>query len=91
LNALTCPHCGKPALTLGQKIMFGPAKVVECQHCSKPYGMPLARSLLTFIPVFAWAMVRMSIDSTALSVGLLVVAVLITSAWYVYGVPLVRR
>ena len=33
---VTCPHCGRPAMTLGRKAGLAPGRVIPCQACGKP-------------------------------------------------------
>jgi len=49
--SLKCPHCGRPAMSLGRKAGLSPGRVVGCQSCGKPVtAHPIA--IFAAIPAF---------------------------------------
>jgi hypothetical protein len=46
---LTCPHCGKPAMTAWRKIWLGPLLHAHCTSCHRPVGVSWW-AMLTIVP-----------------------------------------
>ena len=42
-----CPHCGKEALSLWQKIKMGPAAEAQCRECGSRFSVPYWSALFT--------------------------------------------
>jgi hypothetical protein len=51
-----CPHCGRPAMSLGRKAGLGPGRIISCQSCAKPvttHSMAVFAAIPAFLGGFA--------------------------------------
>ena len=90
MNKLTCPHCGKPGISVLRKMFLGPAVRTACKTCGEKVGVPWI-SMLGSIPAFvAVAAISLAESYEVKGVILLVTVVLLAIANLLW-VPLERR
>lgn len=84
-----CPHCGRDAMTLGQKATLGPGRVVACRACEKPIAAHWA-AIFAALPAFGGGMFLLQSESTPLGLVALVAGVAAMAAIQTFAVPLVK-
>lgn len=90
---LVCPHCGLPALSPVRKLALGPAAKLACRRCGLAIGVAPGPALLSFVPsaaIVVAVLMRWLRDPATMIVAA-VLALALTSALYLWWVPLVRR
>ena len=85
----TCPYCGKPAMSAGEKATLGPFKSVNCKSCGKRISVSWM-SLLALAAFFAGGVAGLYLGMPTGILALLVGAVLMFVI-HEYAVPLVPR
>ena len=86
---VTCPHCSRPAMSLGKKASLGPGRVVKCQSCGRPVATHWVGILAAF-PAFLGGFAMMK--SASLPLGLAAVAAGIAAMALIqtFAVPLMK-
>ena len=74
MSKLTCPHCGKPAVSVIRKIFVGPVSPAWCKACGREVKIPYIKGYLALIPGLALTIV---VSLQTVGVGL-VSAMLVT-------------
>ena len=91
MEKLICPHCGKPGISVMQKVCLGPAWAATCKACGKKVGVPYKALVLAAIPAFAAIIVSPLIHPFAFKVALWTYAFVLTVALHASGAPLVPK
>jgi endogenous inhibitor of DNA gyrase (YacG/DUF329 family) len=91
-----CPHCGKPGITLIDKMFVGPMIPVLCKTCGKKVGVPYKKAMLTAIPFAIGAIVGKLIagnlfNSPLLGYLVFIIGVVIGVVIHLHWIPLERR
>lgn len=90
MRILTCPHCGKPGISMMRELALGPARPATCRSCKRKVGVPWW-SLLSGVPFVGALIVFAIADNTQLGVAALLLggaAMFVIHARYV---PLEKR
>ena len=84
-----CPHCGRAAMTLGQKASLGPGRVVRCQSCGGGVSAhPVA--ILAAIPAFLGGFAFLKAESVLLGMAAVVAGLVAMSLLQTFAVPLTK-
>ena len=84
-----CPHCGRPAMSLGRKASLGPGRVIGCQSCGKPVTThPMA--VFAAIPAFLGGFAALRSGSLLLGTLYVVGGVLVMALIQTFLVPLIK-
>ena len=86
---LTCPHCKGAAMTLGEKAMLGPGRVVKCRSCGKPIASHWI-GILAALPAFLGGFAFLNADSTPLGLMYVLAGVAGMAALQTLVVPLTK-
>ena len=86
---ITCPHCKGAAMTLGEKAMLGPGRVVKCCSCGKPIASHWI-GILTALPAFLGGFAFLNADSTPLGLMYVLAGVAGMAALQTLVVPLMK-
>lgn len=90
MTILTCPHCGKPGISMMRKLALGPAVPATCLSCKRKVGVPWW-SLLSGVPFVGAYLVFASADNPQIGVVALVVGGAATLVIHGRYVPLEKR
>lgn len=96
MPANRCPHCGQPALSLARKLLLGPSASVACRACGGRVGVAFGKAWMALSPGLLVAASGVLIAQASLRylptiLVLDALALLATSAAYLWWVPLRRR
>ena len=84
-----CPHCGRAAMTLGQKASLGPGRVVHCQSCRGGVAAhPVA--VLAAIPAFLGGFAFLKAESVPLGMAAVVAGLVAMALLQTFAVPLIK-
>ena len=86
---VSCPYCGRPAMSLMRKSGLGPGRKINCQSCGRPV-MPHPMSILAAIPAFLGGLAAMKSTSLLLGSAAVVAGILAMGFVQTFLVPLVR-
>lgn len=86
---ITCPHCGRPAMSLVQKSALGPGRVVACRACGKPVSAH-ALGMLSAVPAFLGGYYALQSGSVLAGGAAMIAGVAAMALIQVFAVPLVR-
>ena len=86
---VTCPHCGRAAMTLWQKSALGPGRAVACASCGRRVAShPVA--ILTAVPAFMGGYALLKAESLPMGTAAVVAGVLAMAMLQTFAVPLVK-
>ena len=89
---LSCPLCGKQAMSAAQKLWLGPARTTRCRSCSENISVPMTAWFAMMIPVIAGTLVGVFLFPTHLMVAVFGLgAALVGSMLHLMAVPLVSK
>ena len=84
-----CPHCGRAAMTLGQKASLGPGRVVRCQSCGGVVSAhPVA--ILAAIPAFLGGYAFLNVESAPLGMAAVIAGLVAMALLQTFVVPLIK-
>lgn len=86
---VTCPHCGKPAMSLARKAGLAPGRVIACQACGKPVMAHSIGVFAALLPMFGGFYFLRS-GSMAEGIAAIVAGVGGMALLQTFGVPLVK-
>lgn len=86
---VTCPSCGRPAMSLLRKAGLGPGRRIPCQQCGKPVTTHWI-GVLAAIPAFLGGLVALKSESVLLGGAAIAGGVLAMAVLQTFLVPLVR-
>lgn len=86
---VTCPHCGRAAMSRVQKSALGPGRVVRCAACGKPVTSH-AMGVLAAVPAFLAGYGALQTGSALAGAAIVVAGVAAMAFVQVFLVPLVR-
>jgi predicted RNA-binding Zn-ribbon protein involved in translation (DUF1610 family) len=91
MEKLICPHCGKPGISVMQKVCLGPAWAATCKACGKKVGVPYKAMAMVALPAFAAILVSPFVHPFAFKVALWIYASVLAVALHTSRAPLVPR
>jgi len=86
---VTCPYCGRAAMSLLRKSALGPRRAVGCQSCGKKVSVHWT-AVLAAIPAFLGGYVLMKSGSSPLGIAAVVAGILTMGLLHTFLIPLVR-
>ena len=86
---ITCPHCGRPAMSIVQKSALGPGRIVRCASCGKPVTAH-ALGMLAAVPAFLGGYYALQSGSMLVGGAAVVAGVATMALIQIFVVPLVR-
>ena len=90
MSKLNCPHCGKPGISVMQKIFLGPAVPATCKACGKKVGVPYV-AMLAVVPVLAAIFGAALVEPFALKASLWIGGFVVGAVIHLRWVPLDPR
>lgn len=90
MTTLTCPHCGKPGISMMRKLALGPAVPATCLSCKRKVGVPWC-SFLSGGPFVGAYLVFASTGNTQIGVAVLLLGGATTLVIHGRYVPLEKR
>lgn len=90
MQALECPHCHQPGISLWRKLCLGFATSARCRNCGAALTVPKS-SMWASVPFLAAIAVASFVPSRPLSVLLWVVGAIAMGLLHLFYVPLVER
>jgi hypothetical protein len=90
MNKLSCPHCGKPGISILRRMCLGPAVPATCNACGKKVGVPYT-TMLAVIPFVAAILASGLIEHFALKAALWVSGCIVMIIIHLLCFPLEPR
>ena len=86
---IKCPHCGRPAMSLGRKAGLAPGRVIACQSCGRPVTTH-SMAVFAAIPAFLGGFAALRSGSLLLGTMFVMGGVLVMALIQTFLVPLVK-
>lgn len=84
-----CPHCGREAMTLGQKASLGPGRIARCQSCGGGVAAhPMA--ILAALPAFMGGFAMLKSESVIIGMAAVAAGLAAMALVHTFAVPLIR-
>ena len=87
---MTCPYCGKPALSLWRKLYAGPAIPLPCRNCGRSVGVSWS-SMIAYVPFAMSVLATLAVGSLAEKGAIILAGFVAMSVIHVLFAPMVRR
>ena len=84
-----CPHCGRDAMTLGQKASLGPGRIVRCRSCGGNVTSHPA-AILAALPAFLGGFAFLKAESVTMGMVAVIAGLAAMALIHTFAVPLIK-